>query len=212
MDYKGFHELVKRDFFPLLRADGFKGNGTTFRRIKGDRIDVVNIQGCKYGGRCCVNIAVHFPFLPIAGGTQFINLTKLKEYDCTFRERLHEAAESDHWWTYGASDEEAEASIASLIDTYSRRSGLYFGRFEPFPGVFLKITPAQLEASDLSGFFGFLTKVGAAATMARTMKHLGLVEECRDFAKLGLRHLRPGVGLRLKAELERLRDGVILET
>lgn len=39
--YDRFHQLLKRDFFPLLRADGFKGSGTTFRRVKGDRIDVV---------------------------------------------------------------------------------------------------------------------------------------------------------------------------
>jgi hypothetical protein len=99
--YKHFHQLLQRDFLPILRAEGFKGSGTTFRRIKGDLIHVVNIQGSRYGGQCCVNLAVHFSFLPTAGGQLVTDPKKVKEYECVFRDRLHEAQESDHWWTYG---------------------------------------------------------------------------------------------------------------
>jgi hypothetical protein len=53
--YERFYNLLKRDFFPLLRADGFKRSGNTCRRVKGDRIDVINVQGSRYGGKCCVN-------------------------------------------------------------------------------------------------------------------------------------------------------------
>jgi hypothetical protein len=56
--YDRFHDLLKRDFAPLLRGDGFKGSGTTFRRISGEVIHVVNIQGSKYGGQCCVGVKV----------------------------------------------------------------------------------------------------------------------------------------------------------
>src|SRR5262249_2077535 len=66
--YERFHQLLKRDFLPLLRGDGFKGSGNTFRRLKGDRIDIINVQGSRYGGQCCVNLAAHFSFLPSEGG------------------------------------------------------------------------------------------------------------------------------------------------
>src|SRR5262249_55066432 len=119
--------------------------------------------------------------------------------------RLHEANETDHWWTYGASDSEAKASLASLIDTYRRRSALFFGKFEPFPHVFEQITPAEIDAGDLSSMpSGSLTGVLAALTMARIMNHLGRREKCRGFAEVGLRHLGGAVGLRV--ELEQLRD------
>jgi hypothetical protein len=131
--YERFHELLKRDFVPVIRADGFKGSGTTFRRALTDRIDVVNIQGSRSGGQCCVNLAVHFTFLPSAGGGRLPDWKKLKEYECAFRNRLHEVDEADLWWTYGASDGEANQSLASLIDTYRRQSALFFGKFEPFP-------------------------------------------------------------------------------
>jgi hypothetical protein len=202
--YERFHHLLKRDFSPLLRIDGFKGSGGTFRRIKGDRIDVVNVQGSRSGGKCCVNVAVHFSFLPSEGGGHVEDPKKLKEYSCTFRDRLHEVSESDHWWTYGASDAEAETSVASLIDMYRRRGALFFTRFEPFPEVFERVSPAAMDAGDFSNMPTAMTGVYAALTMARIMKQLGRREKCREFAEVGLRHLGRASGL--KAELLSLRD------
>jgi hypothetical protein len=202
--YERFHQLLKRDFSPLFRADGFRGSGNTFRRIKGGRIDVLNVQGSSYGGKCCVNIATHFSFLPSEGGGRVTDPKKFKEYDCTFRDRLHEANQSDHWWTYGASDAEAEASVANLIDMYKRRGAQFFARFEPFPDVFERTTPADIERGDLSKMPAAMTQVRAALTLALIMKHLGRREKCREFAEVGLRHLGRAVGLR--AELESLRD------
>jgi hypothetical protein len=203
-DYERFHQLLNRDFVPLLRADGFKGSGNTFRRVKGDRIDIVNIQGSRYGGQCCVNVAVHFSFLPSEGGGHVTDFKKLKEYQCTFRDRLQEARESDHWWPYGASDAEAEASVANLVAMWKRRGSSFFSNFEPFPDVLERITPAELDSDDFSNMPAAMTEVHAALVMARIMKHLGRREQCREFAEVGLRHLGLAVGL--KTELEHLRD------
>lgn len=202
--YERFHQLLKRDFSPVLRADGFKGSGNTFRRIKGDRIDVINVQGSRYGGKCCVNLAAQYSFLPSMGGGRVADPKNLKEYECTFRDRLREATE-DHWWSYGATDAEGEASVASVIDLYKRRGAFFFGKFEPFPEVFERVTAAQLDVGDLTKLPSAVSVVYAAVTMARIMKHLGHREKCREFAEVGLRHLGRAVGL--KAELERLRDG-----
>jgi hypothetical protein len=176
--YKRFHDLLKRDFFPLLRADEFKGSGTTFRRIHGDRTDVVNVQGSRSGGKCCVNLAVHYSFLPSEGGGRMTDPKKLKEYDCTFRSRLNEGTE-DHWWDYGVTDAKAEASVTSLVDLYKRRGTLFFAKFEPFPDVFERVNPRQLDAGDFTGMPMTGTRVYAALTMARIMKYLGRIDMCR---------------------------------
>jgi hypothetical protein len=202
--YERFHQLLKRDFFPLLRADGFKGSGTTFRRVNGDRIDILKVQGSLSGGKCCVNVATHFVFLPTDGGSEITDPKKLKEHHCTFRDRLHEAKEGDHWWGYGEDQGESEASVASLVDLYRRRGAWFFGKFEPFPDVFERITPAHIDAGDLTVMPAADTVVRAALTMARIMRHLGSRKRSREFAAVGLRHLGHAVGL--KAELERLRD------
>lgn len=202
--YKRFHDLLTREFIPLLRANGFKGSGTTFRRVAGERLDVVNVQGSMYGGQCCVNLATHFLFLPSEGGGGITDPKKYLESHCAFRDRLHEAAEGDHWWTYGKTDAESEVSVACLVDLYSRRGGLFFGEFEPFPDVFERIVPGRLDAGDLTGMPTRGSVLRAALLLARVMLHLGRREKCREFAEIGLRHLGRAVGL--KGELEQLRD------
>src|SRR5262245_47071901 len=87
--YSEFHTLLTERFVPLLRSDGFVGTGTTFRRLNGEAIHVVNIQGFRYGGRCCVNQAVHYTFMPTLGEGS-VDAKKIKEYQCEFRSRLAE--------------------------------------------------------------------------------------------------------------------------
>lgn len=202
--YKRFHQLIKRDFAPLLRSNGFKGSGTTFRRFTGERIDVVNLQGSAYGGKCCVNLGVQFSFLLQMSGTRIVDPKKIKEYECTFRDRLAEAGASDHWWSYGNTEDEAESSIASLVELYRQRGEAYFARFEPFPGVFEQVTPQDADAGDFSKMPIAMSGIQTILTLARIMNHIGRREKCREFAEVGLRHLGRAVGL--KDEFERLRD------
>jgi hypothetical protein len=199
-----FHQFLKRDFLPLLRAEGFKGSGTTFRRTQDDVIHVVSIQGSRYGGECCINLGLHYSFLPMAGGRPMADPRKLKEYECEFRDRVHEAHESDHWWNYGATEFESEENVANLADMYRRQGASFFKKFEPFPEVFERITSAEMDAGDLSKLPAKMSLVRAALTMARIMKHLGRNDKSRQFAEVGLRHLDRAVAL--KAELEQLRD------
>jgi hypothetical protein len=201
-----FHQLLKRDFSPAVRADGFKGSGRTFWRVKDERIDILNIQGSKWGGQCCVNLGVHYSFLPSESGGSVTDPRKFREYDCVFRERLREAGEGDHWWSSGTSDVEAEASAASLVDTYKRRARLFYEKFEPFPDVFEVVSPARLDAGDLSQMPAGQTDVMAALTMAKIMRHIGRLDRCREFAEVGLRLIdrATGLGIGLEPELMRL--------
>ena len=147
----------------------------------------------------------HFSFLPPEGGRQVAEPKKFKEYHCTFRDRLHEeGSKGDHWWSYGTTDAEAEVSLADLIDMYKRRGALFFARFEPFPEVFERMTPADIDKPDLSKVSALLNPPYAAMIIARVMKHLGHGEKCRQFAEAGLRHV--GRATRLQWELEQLRD------
>lgn len=81
------------------------------------------------------------PFLFLATPQRTLSALLLKEYECDFRDRVHEAHESgDHWRRYGATEAESEASVASLIEMYRRRSPSFFRKFEPFPEVKEKVT------------------------------------------------------------------------
>lgn len=200
--YECFRDFLKQNFSPLLRAEGFKGSGTSFRRIQGETIHIIDIQGSKWGGECCVNLAVHFLFLPTTIG-QPVDQKKLRHSACEFRSRLHLPGESDHWWAYGTTEMECQSSATDLINTYRRWGKSYFEQFEPFPEVFEIITAAEMEAGDFSKLpptQGSLVRLALA--MARIMNHVKRYEKCREFAEVGLRHLGNASGLR--AELEQL--------
>jgi hypothetical protein len=205
-DLERFGRLLRRDFSPLVYAQGFTANGGVFQRVKGERIDIVSLRGSRPGRRCCVDLGVHYSFLPPSGRALGAKaaLGGLKLHDCAFRGRLYDTGESDHWWSYGSDDVTAEASAASLVDTYRRCAHLFFARFEPFPEIFAEVTPAHLETGGLVVAPVSHTPAHAALTMARIMKQAGLLDRCREFAEAGLRHL--GSATRLAPEFEQLKN------
>jgi hypothetical protein len=205
-DLVRFCELLKRDLLPLLCSQGFEAHGGILRRVQDERIDVVSLLGSRRDRHCCVNLGVHYSFLPPAGraaGAQ-ADFRQLREHDCVFRERLREAGEAEPWWSYGSDEATAEANAADLVDTYRRRAPMFFSRFEPFPQIFFEVTPKQVEAGDFVVTPACQTRLHGALTMARIMKHVGNLDRCREFAELGLGHL--GEATRLRAELEQLRS------
>jgi hypothetical protein len=204
-DLVRFSELLKRDLLPLLYGQGFRASAGVFRRLKDERIDIVSLQGSRAGRRCYLDLGVHYSFLPPAGRAPGAKYGReLRQHDCAFRERLHEPGEADHWWDYGADDATAEANAAGLVDIYRRRACLFFARFEPFPEVFYDVTPEQVAAGDLAAIPPCPSRLHAALTLARIMKHTGRLDRCRDFAEAGLRHPSPASWTR--RELERLKD------
>ncbi len=205
-DLVRFSELLKRDFSPLLYGQGFEASGGVFRRTKDERIDIVSLLGSRLGRRCCLNLGVHYSFLPPTGRAPGATADSrhLREHDCAFRERLREAGEADHWWSYGADDAVAETSAAGLVDTYRRRAPLFFARFEPFPAVFAAVTPAQVEAGEFVTTPACPSRLRTALTLARLMNQVGRLDRCREFAEVALRHL--GSSTRLEQELEQLKN------
>jgi hypothetical protein len=200
-----FHTELRQRFFPLLRERGFKGSGSSLRRLVEERIDVVGIQGSRYGGSCCINLGVHFTFLPRSWTSDAIDPFKLKDYECEFRTRLHYDSESDHWWAHGNTEQEAVLEVSHLSALFQERGYVFFDRFSLFPGFLGSITPKQIDSGDYSDLC--YTQVRSSLVMARIMKRLGNSELRKQFAQVGLRHLGEGYGADLKKALEELATG-----
>ena len=197
-----FYKALRRTLFPLLRSQGFVGKGTTFRRLNGEVIQVLNIQGSIYGGQCCVNLAIHLTFLPAAGGDQ-VDPESIVESQCEFRTRLAPAGLSDYWWEYGKTEVQAEASVSHMVELYQSRGAPYFERHRSFPGPFGSITPQQLEADDFGDFpIPIGGPVQAAVTMVRIAQYLGRKDQAKEFARIALSRWERGTALR--AELEQI--------
>lgn len=197
-----FRSQLKLKLAPLLRAAGFTGSGSTFRRSGDGMIQVLNVQGSQWGGSCCVNLGVHLSFMPTVIG-QPADPKKITEPLCEFRRRLAPAGQSDCWWKYGSDEREAARSADELVDLVQRVALPHFERFRAFPGSFEGITPQALAADDLSAFPGRSSVARAGLVMARIAAHLGQPERSREFAEIGLAAVKVRGG-GLVHELEKL--------
>ena len=113
-----FFNILKEEFAPRLRNIGFKGSGQNFRRLNGEIINTINIQGHKYGGSCAVNLGLHLSFLPVNWSDQLPDVKTIKEVDCEFRKRLAPKNKGDYWWKYTGLIDSTEKKARHLIETY----------------------------------------------------------------------------------------------
>ncbi len=75
-------KLLQRALAPLLKLHGFKKLGATRRKITGDTIEILNLQGSQWGPSFYINLGVYFRALGHIDGAC--------EYDCHIRTRLSE--------------------------------------------------------------------------------------------------------------------------
>ena len=186
---------------PVLREEGFQGSGQNFRRRVKEVIHVINIQGSRWGGKCCINLGVHLTFLPTIT-LALPDPAKFTEPECEIRTRLTESDRLDKWWPYGNSEKEAEDSATSIKQTYLSFGREFFGRFLVFPGDFTKTNPENFDKKSSREHLPGQTVVRNILTLARIYAHVGNRDFASRFATMGLANL--GHAVLLKAEFEKL--------
>jgi hypothetical protein len=144
MERESFLKVLAAGLYPSLRAEAFRGSGTTLRRIQEPVIHVVNVQGSTSTDGLYVNLGVHLSFLPTEGGGICVP-AKLKEYECAFRDRIDPAPPAGLGrWPYGSSRVEAEATVHQLLQEWEQQAHRFFGRYSPFPGAFADLVRAAV--------------------------------------------------------------------
>lgn len=196
-----FQRCFKEVVAPVLKQDGFHGAGTTWRRLNGEVIHLFNIQGSRYGGECCINLAVHLTFLPTVGTNEAVQPKTITEPLCEFRKRLASESKADQWWNYGHSEEDALGACNSMLSLYQTQGRLFFERLSVCPHDFLRISPDQLSnESALRKLYGFSSTVRLALTLGRIASRFGRHELARCYAEFGLANVGQAVALRLPLE------------
>jgi hypothetical protein len=188
---------IRSALAPLLRSEGFTGSGRRFYKASGPWIQIIRVQGSRYGGSFAVNLGIHFASVPDFSGN-LPDLKKMTEVHCEFRRRLSES-NADMWWKHEADQASMLSAVESAASIYSNCGRRYF---ELACSALNLIAPEALASGDydLQGFGN--TKVRLGLTLARIRKLEGKAEESREFAAYGLQHL--GSAVILKTELQSL--------
>jgi hypothetical protein len=181
MDLQAFTKLLSRRLYPLLRKEGFKGSGTTLRRIDGPLVQVFNMQGSSGGARCYINLGAHLSFLS-AGEAGNWQPEKVSEAQCAFRDRIEPPPEQPFGWAYGASEEEADRNVTALIAAWESQGHAFFARYATYPDDFARLVETLVPDE---------VHPATCLTMARLALQLGDKGKALALADSGLARAKP---------------------
>jgi hypothetical protein len=194
-------DALRLHLAPVLRADGFKGSGRTYRRTVNGVVQVVNVQGSRSGGSFAINLGLHPLALPIRSGQQ-ADPRKINEIDCAFRRRLRED-ERDQWWSHDSA-ESAVVAAQAAAEVYRRVGQALLERQSGPDAPIWTLRPDELDQAGkrLEGFTLYTLREGALASLIAQIRHASRdVATARAFARRAREEGLTGVDL---AELEAL--------
>jgi hypothetical protein len=192
---EAFFAALRNRLFPVLRAQGFRGSGTTLRRISEPVVHVVNVQGSSTGQRCYVNLGAHLSFLPGPGGG-YVPDCKLLEYQCVFRRRVDPEPTYQFGWPYAPTS----VVIPLLVSSFEQQAGAFFRALSAFPGTLLSVSPDDfLSPSREAAPFMSATPY----VFVLIHQRLGNTSKAKEFARVGLDTVSPSASS-LRALYERL--------
>lgn len=197
MSREEFHKHLRSNFAPRLRGLGFTGSGCNFRRVANDTLHVINIQGNKCGGSCCVNLCIHPLCLPIEGADGLADPKKLKGYQCAFLRRLTPAKTSDKWWKHNGFFTSPSRIADDLIATYFKHGESYFNKFSTVDDLLDELSIDKLQAKTsiaCTGMHMAIPKVALVA--ARIYSCRGEDELKKQYAQFGLDQIGGSIGLK----------------
>jgi hypothetical protein len=185
-DRDRFFTILRERFFPRLRAAGFKGSGQHLLRIRGETINAIYIQGSRFAGECCVNLGIHFTFLPPTWAVEPQAVQKWREADCEFGWRLSPREKYGHWWSYGTTLAETVESVSDLLDTYETNGEPLMARFSQMEGIAAALSPISIRDPRSAPVPWKKPTPLHALALARIHKQLGNLNLCREYAHVGL--------------------------
>lgn len=195
MNNKEIKDIIKDRFVPLLRNNGFKGSGLSFRKETNNHyVYALSIQINKYGGSFCVEMGVYIDFIPNSLG-EIVQLSKVKPYDCEFRKRLSPNGVESFWWNYGGNTEYAN-EIDHLIKIFQENGLPYFKQFENFSEPLSSITIDDIEKNaPILKCLGAPLDTRLSLTLARLCQFLNKYNETITFCDWGLKNIGRGTAL-----------------
>lgn len=139
--------LLRAQFSPILKAQGFERSGDVLRRFDDPVAHVVDVVHQPRRGVFRVDLGVHVTLLGDVS-RRAIDPAKIREADCAWRSSIIPGFRNDHDpdFVYGSTPEEAAESVAFLVSEWDRQSSAFFGRLTRWPEDFHEAARAAVDA------------------------------------------------------------------
>ena len=202
-----FYKHLNKVFYPKIIDLGFKGRDQLFRRVRGELVDVINIQDALQDANCCIKLGLHISFFPVVWSSlKFVDPNKLRVDDCEYQKYLAPDNQSEYWWFFdgGGSGGSPDASVSHIIDTYLNIGEPSFQQFQNIQDLLNALTDNKIKENEVFEVFGEVFPARAALIASRIYKHLGDNSRASEQAKIGISKL--GHTVEARNELEELAE------
>ncbi len=218
--YTALHDI----FRPFLVQHKFKAIGPLSDQDERNRIlcpvyrvqrkvciHTLDVQYDRYREFFCVNIGVHFRFLPYTFKDELPTPHKTQTSMCIFSRRLSPNC-GDHWWQVFASRDATRESVRDAVQLLERTGLSYFENYGTLPGPYDSITVSALDSKEYEKSIPETvlrpSPIAIASMMAYISKYCGKEQASAEFAHYALSK----VDIRWRPHVERylrfLRDPI----
>ena len=152
-------------------------------------IQAMEIQYDRFRGSFCVNLGIHYRFLPMHWNDELPVAGKIDAVECIFTKRLTPQGRGDFWWHVSTSETETLASVLEFIEVFDRCGIPFFKENGRLPGSIATITIDDLDNGGYQEKIPDRTKRSPAfiaAIIAYISKHLQRTEDTKAFAAYAL--------------------------
>lgn len=188
MNFTEFLQAADTAMNEVLSNAGFRHLAPgLWNRCSGLDLNVVHIQKQNATDFFCVNLGVHYGFLPKVGTEKLVEDDLLELADCEVKLRLTElAVDKDQWWPI------SYTSIAQVTTLMISRGLSIFDAYQ-MTGELSTLDAKSIERG-IPGILASITKVRACLLLARLHEHLGNKGRCIEAATIGLQLAGMAVG------------------
>lgn len=176
-------DAIRDELAPILRDEGFRGSGRTFRRIDDVTLHLVNVQGSQWGPAFYINLAVHpIGVAGFVGGVR--DPLKMSASACVLTHRLADGRKES--WDHDGSADGMRRAVRDAAATYVKNGRRFFEPFRPPENFFQTIAVEHFEkrAKKIFGHNAFVIRL--AIMLAELRSSDGRHAEAAAFAKKAL--------------------------
>lgn len=188
MNFTDFLNKVDAAMQQQLSNAGFRClNSGTWNRRSDDELNVVWLQKHSTDDSFCVNLGVHYAFLPKTGTEAPLGSEAIELPDCEVKLRLTaQATVKDQWWPISLE------SVSEVVELMKNRGLAIFDSYR-LTGPISRMKAQDIEGGS-PGLLSSLTKVRACLLMARIHERLGNQNNCIEAATVGIRLAGMAIG------------------
>lgn len=200
MNFEELQQAADAAASEALSSAGFRRIAAgIWNRRRDDEWNVIQLQQHSTGKTFCVNLGIHYAFLPKAGTEASLDDDHIELPDCELKLRLTDRATSkDQWWPI------ADSSVDQVAELLRSRGVPIFESYR-LDGQIAEMDGKSIESGDLD-ILASITKVRACLLLARMHERFGNRDKCVETAAIGVKLAGMAVGPKkaLKDILKRL--------